>query len=416
MEQFRTYLKQIESNIPESDMNYFKKVTKPVYEQLMSEIERRFELLRAEIEPALVSISQSQIVTGYVDIYDFRSASNIVGNFEPIIDVNQNIESAIKNETGDTNIRLKVGKEGYLFSFLSNLSYLDYEALDNCERIIEISYGKTNTHQKVIFKINSDYSAIEEEMRALFCSNRPQESYFDIPMCRRFIDVYLDSQDDVKGIVEITVSDLSGKICIPVWNILCDEKLYQGSRKNQILPSEKKVIMPYGLTGEQNQFSVSFENCPDNIVDALVKIKDYNCSYFFTKYFDKESVLKLYTSDKKVWGPSFCLYGISKKTGIVSSLLSGKIDYECLEGCSNLTCRQSEITEALVHYFANIFYEITRLKVYKIHMSDNEVDISFVSYHDSELNMDKEYLEFLLSQYNSSFMGKTFKGRVVERG
>lgn len=414
MEQFRTYLKQIESNIPESDMDYYKKVTKPVYEQLMSETEHRFELIKAEIEPASVSISQSQIVTGYVDIYDFRSDSNIVENFEPIINVNQNIESVIKNETGDTNIRLRIGKEGYLFSFLSNLSCLDYEALDKCERIIEMSCGKTNTHQKVVFKINSDYSAKEVEIRALFCSNRPQESYFDIPMCRRFIDVYLDSQDDLKGIVEIIVSDLPGKICIPVWNILCDKKLYPGSRKNQILPSEKKVIMPYGLTGEQNQYSVSFENCPDNIVDALVKIKDYNCNYFFSKYFDKESILKLYTSDKKVWGPSFCVYGISKK--VDTSLLSEKINYECLEGCSNLICCQSEITEALVHYFANIFYDITRLKVYKIQMSDNEIDISFVSYHDSELNMDKEYLEFLLSQYNSSFMGKTFKGRVVERG
>lgn len=416
MEQFRAFLKQIESNIPESDMDYYKKVTKPVYEQLMSEIESRFDFLKEEIKPSSVSFTQSQLVTGYVDIYDFRNDSYIKDNYDAIIDVNQNVESLVKNESGTTEIHLTVGRDGYLFSFLCNLPYIDFMALDNVESSVEINVDKGSTTQEVIFRTNSEFINKEKEVRAIFCSNRPQESYFDVPICRRFIDVFLVSQKDLKGRVEVTVSNLPGRILVPVWNLVCDNKSYPGSRKNQILQSEKKVIMPYGMTGEQNQFSISFENCPDNIVDALVKIKDYKCNYFFTKYFNNEGVLKLYTSDKKVWGPSFNVSCITEKTLKNTDLIHEIVDYECLEGCINLACNQTDITEAVIRYFANIFYDITKLKVYTIQILGEEVDISFLSDHSNELNMDKEYLEFLLKLYNASFAGKSIKGRVVERG
>lgn len=417
MKEFRTYLQEVEKSIPPGDMDYYQHVTKPVYNQLMDEVERRFELLGIVMKNSVTENLQALLVTGDVNINDYRSSR--IKNVEPVISINETVRDVMEKQDGTIEVYLKSGKNNYLFSFICDCGYDEYMQMNNEKISAELCIsGSDGEKKELIYHNNEQYKRKEKEIKELFVSNRPQSSYFEIPLCRRIMDVY-SVENIIPGTeIVLRVDNLPGKIRIPVWNLLSGSSASNGSYKTSNLYPDKKVISPYGLTGEQNQYSISFENCPENMLDGVVKIKDYSCNYMFSFYDKEQKILKLYTQDKKVWEQKFFIYSIMKLSAEDESPLQNKKMYSCLNDFIKEGRIQKSITEASIYYYVNIFKNVTGLILKNIVESSDSgmTKLEFIITEERYKSMADEYKKFVTDLLNEIFVGHHFESQVIQHG
>ena len=414
MKEFKGFLEGFAKEIPQKDVEYYDCITKPIYERLITEVEKRFQCIEKVVREGAVDTPQSLLVTGCVDVDDYKK--NRIKTMEPILNINEMVSEVVIKENC-SEIRLKSGENNYLFSILCDCEYEKYLQLADTEISAKLEDNEgENSDIALVYRQNMQYIEREAEIKKLFITNRPQSSYFDIPICRRILDVFYKGEIEQGMEMILRVQDLPGKVGIPVWNVLSSDSC-NGSRKSNC--TDKRVLSPYGISGEQNQYVISFENCREKALDALVKIEEYHCNYMFSQYDKKNRILKLYTHDKKVWNEKFCIYQIMDISEEKKYLWDTEIRYyNCLGDFVNAIRLQEIPTEASIYYYVNIFSEMTGLKL-KNMKADNSIEgirLEFLLDNTECRKMIHENKEFLIKQLNKVFLGHRFTGEVVRHG
>ena len=350
-----------------------------------------------------------------------------------IVDDERSIRNALKDvlefegyavdlaEDGGLLIHVKAcRKDGYVFSFIFDGNKEAYSSLEDTNIPALISDNKGQSKEVSLYcHLNHEFEEIETRLRKMFMSNRPQSSYYDIPFYRRVVDVYLDIDKPIA--MQVKVDQIPGRICIPVWNLVSEGKPIHESRHRH---ADSSLLSPYGLSGDRNQYVITFENLNSSfsgkLLDALVEICDYDCRYMISQLdFGKDGSaedIRLYTSDKKVLEHKFSLFG----------LMNPKEDYAYLEnhrkfdGLSNAFSEfrlQKSLSLATLHYYVNIFKGITGLELdedaIKTDSKSGIYQLGFLVKEKAFESMAEEYMDFLIEMLNSVFLGHRFEGRVI---
>jgi len=395
MDTFLDYMKHMEQDLPREDKEYFCNVTKPLFERLYKETEKRLKEIGDRFDTGQKSETvQTQIKLGNVSVNEVK----YIKNMAPVIDINRQIESVSSDQK-----RIEFKKKINLSGNVHNRKEL-FSVICDCtkERFIQMAGQRkravlifSSGEEKGVvlsFRINHAYEKVEDKLERIIRNNRIDEEYFRIPLCRRILDVYLDLEDesgDVCDMIGLQLEEPLGKVAIPMWNLV------------ESLPKMVGDVRcsPYGKSGERNLHIGVLAVEDKMVINCLASYKDkLEHKFLYTVFSDRE--LTVYDFEKSYLTEEFVLYYVNnckRDLGYVHDLM----DFEVIKNIHYRNHFFYDISEAMVISMVNGLSPITGYEADRITCTgeNNCVFITLSKTGDGIGNncYDKEMEEFIVS-------------------